>query len=75
MQQLVSEIFNYDIGLHLGTDNATTKLDIEVGSTKGMRHLKKHQRISLGLLSERIERDDASLCKRDRAENTSDIPK
>lgn len=73
IQQVVSEVYRYDVPLSLGTDNSTTKLDIEIGFSKGMRHLKKHQRISLGLLSEALERDDASLDKLPSKDNTSDI--
>ena len=73
MQSLVLDLYGYEIGLLLGTDNSTTKLDIELGFSKGMRHLRKHQRISLGLLAESLERDDAELRKIGTDESTADL--
>ena len=55
------------------TDNETAEGAIRAGFSKGLRHLKKHHRCSLGLLSETFARSDSDLRRVKSEENPSDI--
>ena len=57
----------------LGTDNETCKLDISQGWSKGMKHLRKHHRVSISLSGEAVARPEVHLEKLESDENTMDI--
>jgi hypothetical protein len=73
LQGTLEQVYNTEIPLILNTDNSTCKLDLEVKWSKGMRHLRKHQRISISLLGEGIERDDTLLLHRNSSDNRADV--
>ena len=54
---LVEDVYERPFRLEIGTDNSTARLDILQGWSKGMRHLKKHQRVSISLFHETVQRD------------------
>jgi hypothetical protein len=69
----MEQIYPSPIPLILGTDNSTAKLDLETGWSKGMRYLRKHQKVSISLFQEALDNEDTVLLKRGSAENRSDI--
>lgn len=73
LQGTMEQVYLREIPLILGTDNSTALLDLNIGWSKGMKHLRKHQKVSIGLLSEGLDREDTWLLKKPSAENRSDI--
>ena len=73
LQQILLELYGYDVPLELGTDSSTAKLEIERGFSKSMRSLKKHQRTSSGLMMEALDKEDDELNNLDSEANTSDV--
>ena len=69
----LEQIYNRVTPLVLGTDNSTAKLDLEVCWSKGLKHLRKHQRVSISLMNEALDKDDAFLLKSPTTENRSDL--
>ena len=73
LQGTLEQLYDHEIPLILNTDNSTCELDLNMQWSKGMRHLRKHQRVSISLLGEGIERDDTALLHRDSNDNRSDL--
>lgn len=70
---LVEEVYGRKFDLEIGTDNSTARLDILQRYSKGMKHLKRHQRVSIALFGETVDRPGASVRKVGTDENTPDI--
>ena len=70
---LLEQVYDRAVKLVLGTDNETCHLDVCVGYSKNMRHLRKHQRLSIGLFNESCDRDDVEVETLPSGKNTSDI--
>ena len=70
---LLEDLYERVFKMEIGTDNSTARLDILQGWSKGMRHLKKHQRVSISLFYETTQRDGVEVRKLDSEENTPDI--
>ena len=73
LNTLWSDIYGRNIAIKLGTDNSTAQLDVIQGWSKGMKHLRRHQRLSIGLFADSLDDDDCDLEKWDSGENTTDI--
>ena len=55
------------------TDNTTAEQAVRHGYSKGLRHLRKHHRVSIGLMSDIYLRGDASLGHVESGQNHGDI--
>lgn len=73
INSLLSEIYGRMIPLHLGIDNTTGRLDILQGYSKGMKHLKRHHRLSIGLYGETVARPGIEVDILGSGENTTDL--
>ena len=71
INSLLEQVYERDVPLELGADNETAELDISKGWSKNMKHLRKHQRLSIGQLGEAVDRDDAELRHLPRGSNTT----
>ena len=63
LQDLMEDAWGRAVRMKCGIDNATALLDIKQGWSKSMKYLRKHQRVSLSLMSEVFERDENDLDK------------
>lgn len=70
---LLEDVYERPFQMEIGTDNSTARLDILQGRSKGMRHMKKHQRVPTPLLHETVQRDGVQVRKLDSEENTPDL--
>ena len=55
------------------TDNSTAKNAVREGFSQGLRHLRKHHRVSIGLMSDVYSRPDARCARVPSKWNCSDI--
>ena len=75
LQILLEDIFKKRIKLNLKVDNAAAVQLGQVGQTKNMRYLKKHQRVSEGFVKDALDDDDGGyreLVKVDSKKNKAD---
>ena len=73
MNTLLEQVYRRPVRMELGTDNETCELAINTGYSKGMRHLRKHQRLSIGLYNEACDRDDVDVAYLESGENTTNV--
>ena len=75
LQILLEDIFKKRVKLNLKVDNAAAVQLGQVGQTKNMRYLKKHQRVSEGFVKDVLDDDDGGyreLVKVDSKKNKAD---
>ncbi len=73
VNSLLQAVYGRPIFLELGTDNSTARLDILQGYSRGMKHLRHHQRVSIGLLGESVAHPGVQVRKIAFDENTPDV--
>jgi hypothetical protein len=73
MWTLLEDLYSRTITFRGYTDNTTAEAAILAGFSKGLRHLRKHHRCSLGLLGEVFARPDAELLRVASEDNPADI--
>ena len=73
MWTMLEDVYGRTFQLEVGTDNSTARLDILQGYSKGMKHLRRHQRVSISLFKETLDREDVDVLKLDTNENTTDV--
>ena len=73
LQDLAEDVWGREVELHAATDNAAALLDIQQGWSKSMRYLRKHQGVSLSLMSETLDLKGNSVVQANTDDNVSDI--
>jgi hypothetical protein len=70
---MLEDLYHRTISFRGYTDNTTAESAIIAGFSKGLRHLRKHHRCSIGLLGEVFARSDAELRRVTSSDNPADI--
>ena len=73
LQDFVEDVEERSVPLHCSVDNATALLDIQQGWSKALKYLRKHQRVSLGLMMETLELPGNSTSKENTEDNEADL--
>ena len=69
----LENVFNRALAARVWTDSEAARLAYNLGYSRRMRHLRKHQRISIAFIKEALEQLKTNATRVATTENTADI--
>jgi hypothetical protein len=69
----IEYIFNRKLGSKVWTDSESVRLSYNLGYSRKMRHLRKHQRVSVAFIKEALEQLGTKAARVDTADSPADI--